>query len=104
VSERVDLLVRATAHLSNVTCASDDGLTMDAARAHGASAIVRSAHEQLGDELTMAATNEAVGRVGTTVRPAGSRDDVDLVTDRGAMPLRGEADEACALVPLLVAE
>ncbi|HYD09624.1 MAG TPA: adenylyltransferase/cytidyltransferase family protein, partial [Acidimicrobiales bacterium] len=67
IDERVRLLDAATAHLDNVRCASHAGLAVDAARAHGATTLVRAAHKEQRNELTMAAHNERIAGIPTTI-------------------------------------
>ena len=57
IDERVRFLTRATAHLSTVRARHFEGLTIDLARAEGAHVLVRAAHKETADELSMAAMN-----------------------------------------------
>jgi pantetheine-phosphate adenylyltransferase len=66
VEERVRLLALATAHVPNVRCVAHAGLAVDAARSHGATTLVRSAHKEHRNELAMAAHNAAVAAIPTT--------------------------------------
>ena len=66
VAERVRLLELATAPMGNVRCTSHDGLAVDAARVHGCSTLVRSAHKELRGEVSMAAHNERIAGLPTT--------------------------------------
>jgi pantetheine-phosphate adenylyltransferase len=70
VDERARLVAEATAHLDNVRTITHHGLTVDAARLVGASVLVRSAHKDRSDELTMAAMNERVSGVLSVFVPA----------------------------------
>jgi pantetheine-phosphate adenylyltransferase len=61
VDERVRLLELATSSIENVRCIAHHGLAVDAARASGATTLVRSGHKQQQDEVSMAAHNERIG-------------------------------------------
>jgi pantetheine-phosphate adenylyltransferase len=99
VAERVALLREATADLANVTCTTWSGLTVDAATQHSASIIVRSAHKELDNELTMAATNAALGGIGTGfVRGDPATGWISSSVVR-RMVADGFVEDACALVP-----
>jgi pantetheine-phosphate adenylyltransferase len=103
VPDRVALLEQSTAHLGIVTCTSHHGLTVDAARIHGASVIVRSAHKEQANELVMAATNRIVGGIDTWFVPGDpSTGWISSSLVRSLLD-RGEVDQACDLVPAPVA-
>jgi pantetheine-phosphate adenylyltransferase len=70
IEERVGLITEATSHLVGVRVVAHHGLTVDVAAAVGASVLVRSAHKDHSDELTMAATNERMTGVLTAFIPA----------------------------------
>jgi pantetheine-phosphate adenylyltransferase len=70
VSERVRLLTDATAHLPTVRTRHFEGLTVDLARDEGAHVLVRSAHKETADELSMAAMNLITADIPTTLVPA----------------------------------
>ena len=104
VPTRVDLLERSITRLANVRCVSHRGLAADAVRAAGASIIVRSVHKERDDELVMAATNRAVGGIGTGfVRPPMASSWISSSTVRTLLA-EGHIDDACAMVPAPVAE
>jgi pantetheine-phosphate adenylyltransferase len=63
--ERLALVIEATSHLPTVRCAHFYGLTVDLARQEGATVLVRSAHKELHDEISMAAMNRAFGGIQT---------------------------------------
>lgn len=65
VTMRVELLTASTAHLPDLRVVAHDGLTVDAARAAGASVLVRSAHKEAGNERSMAHTNHRVAGLRT---------------------------------------
>lgn len=69
-SERVRLLTEATAHLPTVKTRRFEGLTVDLARDERASVLVRSAHKETADELSMAAINLITADIPTTFVPA----------------------------------
>ena len=66
MDERVRLVDAATAYLANVRSVAHAGLTVDIAAAVGATVLVRSAHKDRADELTMAATNERISGILTS--------------------------------------
>ena len=70
VDERLRLLSEASAHLPNVRTRRFEGLTVDLAREEGANVLVRSAHKETADELSMAAMNLITGDIPTTFVPA----------------------------------
>jgi pantetheine-phosphate adenylyltransferase len=99
IRTRVDLIERSTAALPNVRCTSHHGLAVDAARAAGASVIVRSLHKERDNELVMAATNRAVGAIGTGfLRPDPRSSWISSTTVRNLLR-DGRVEEACAIVP-----
>lgn len=103
VADRVMLLSSATASLPGVRCVAHHGLTVDAARLHGADVIVRAAHKERANELVMAATNRAASTVPTLfVRGDHETEWISSTVVRGLLD-RGEVDEACTLVPAPVA-
>lgn len=103
VEERVALLASAAADLPNVSCASWPGLTVDAAASHGATVIVRAAHKDYLDEITMAATNRAISGVGTGFLRADPATSWISSTAVRLLVDRGDIDRACELVPEAVA-
>ena len=70
IDERVRFLTRATAHLPTVRARYFEGLTVDLARAEGAHVLVRAAHKDTADELSMAAMNLIIAEIPTIVVPA----------------------------------
>jgi pantetheine-phosphate adenylyltransferase len=70
IDERVRFLTRATAHLPTVRARHFEGLTVDLARAEGAHVLVRAAHKDTADELSMAAMNLITAEIPTIVVPA----------------------------------
>ena len=104
VAERVRLLEAATAGLDNVTCTAHHGLAVDAAREHGASTLVRSAHKEHRTELEMAAHNERLTGIPTTFISG----DPDLTWVSSTVVRRlladGDADRLRAVVPSAVAD
>ena len=73
VDERVRLLTEATVHLPTVRTRHFKGLTVDLAREEGANVLVRSAHKETADELSMAAMNLITADIPTTIVPADPR-------------------------------
>lgn len=104
VDTRVELLRRSTEDLPNVSCHAHAGLTVDAARRHGATVIVRSLHKELDNELTMAATNQAIAGVATGFVRADESTQWISSTIVRALLAQGRLDDACALVPDAVAD
>ena len=70
VSERIRLLTEATAYLPTVRARHFEGLTVGLAREEGADVLVRSAHKETADELSMAAMNLITADIPTTFVPA----------------------------------
>ena len=103
VATRIELIERSTEELANVRCIAHGGLAVDAARAAGASVIVRPLHKERDNELVMAATNVAVGAISTgfiRAEPASSWISSTIV--RGLVG-SGHVEDACAMVPAPVA-
>jgi pantetheine-phosphate adenylyltransferase len=102
--QRVALLIEAVACIDNVTVRRFDGLTVDLARATGATVLVRSFHKELGDEITMAALNGAMAGLPTVFTPADpGRRSISSSLVRELVD-RGRLDEAIQLVPDCVAD
>ena len=102
IDERVALMAQATSHLPGVRAVAHHGLTVDIAAAVGASVLVRSAHKDHSDELTMAATNERIAGIATVFVPADPATAwiSSTVVRRAADD--GRLDEARSLVPACV--
>lgn len=71
--ERLRLGIEATAHLPTVRWVQFHGLTVDLARRERAAVLVRAAHKEQGDELSMAAMNFAHADIPTVLVPAAAR-------------------------------
>ena len=63
--ERLRLVVEATSDLATVRAVRFYGLTVDLARREGVTLLLRSAHKERADELSMAATNQLVAGIPT---------------------------------------
>lgn len=66
---RLRLIAAATSHLPSVRSVRFHGLTVQLAREEGATVLVRSAHKERGDEVSMAAMNLMVGGIHTLFVP-----------------------------------
>lgn len=69
--ERVRLVDESTAHLPMVRSVRYHGLVVDLAREVGATVLVRSAHKERTNEVSMAAMNRNLTGVATVFVPAG---------------------------------
>jgi pantetheine-phosphate adenylyltransferase len=104
VDERVRLVLAVTDALPNVDCIAHHGLAIDAARLHGATTLVRSAHKEQRNELTMAAMNATAGGVPTafvTGDPALGWISSSVVR---ASLAHGDVERVRAMVPGVVAD
>ena len=70
VDERIRFVTEATSHLPTVRTRHFDGLTVDFARNEGANVLVRAAHKETADELSMAAMNLITADIPTIFVPA----------------------------------
>jgi pantetheine-phosphate adenylyltransferase len=68
--QRVRLVEDATRHFGNVSVSHFYGLTVELARAVGASVLVRVAHKERHTEVSMAATNLTLAGISTVLVPA----------------------------------
>lgn len=100
--ERVELMEKATRHLANVRSLHFHGLTVDLARRVDATVLVRSAHKERHNELSMAAMNFRVARIPTLFIAA----DPETRTVSSSAVRRlldaGEVESAQKLVPASV--
>jgi pantetheine-phosphate adenylyltransferase len=63
--ERLQLLAETTRHLPSVRALTFHGLTVELARLEGVTALVRAAHKDTRDELSMSVMNQALGAIST---------------------------------------
>jgi pantetheine-phosphate adenylyltransferase len=71
--ERLRFLIGATTHLPTVRSVHFYGLTAALARSEGATVLVRAAHKERRDELSMAAMNRLMAEIPTVLVPADAR-------------------------------
>jgi pantetheine-phosphate adenylyltransferase len=100
--ERLRLVVEATSHLETVRAVHFFGLTVDLARREGVTVLVRAAHKERRNELSMAATNRLLAGIPTVFVSA----DPGTGTISSALVRQlveaGQLDAAQALVPASV--
>jgi pantetheine-phosphate adenylyltransferase len=100
---RVQLVDDATAHLPSVRSVHFYGLTVDLARREGATVLVRAAHKEQGNELSMAATNRLMADIPTVFVHADPRTRAISSSLVRQLVDSGELTAAQRLVPACVA-
>ena len=103
VEQRLELLAATVGRHERVRCVAFDGLAVDAAKAFGCDAVIRTGHKDVDDEWSMLAMNQLVGGTRTIFfSPDPALASLSSSRIRGLMD-RGASDEAAALVPATVA-
>lgn len=96
---RVRLVNDTTAHLPNVSCLHFSGLTVEAARSVGASALLRVTHKEHGDELSMAAMNLMLAGIPTVMLPPNAETTAISSSVVRKLVMDGQVAAASRLVP-----
>jgi pantetheine-phosphate adenylyltransferase len=101
-AERVRLIEGAVAHLEGVRVVQFHGLTTDLARREGATVLVRAAHKEMAFERSMAATNELLAGIPTTLVPGDPTTVAISATVVRTLVANGHLGPAQDLVPAVV--
>ena len=104
VDERADLIRSAARSLSNVTCVTHHGLTVNAVYRTGSDVIIRTGHKDKDNEWAMLAMNELMAGTRTCFVPPDP--EVALLSSSLVRSLArlGRLTDAIPLVPTPVAE
>ena len=100
--ERLRFLTGATTHLPTVRSVHFYGLTVALARSEGATVLVRAAHKERGNELSMAAMNRLLAEIPTVFVPSDARSRTISSSLIRQLVGAGEVRAAQQLVPACV--
>ena len=98
-STRLRLITDATSHLPSVRSVQFFGLTVDLARREGAGVLIRSAHKERGNEVSMVAMNRTVAEIPTVFVPVDVRFRGISSSLVRSLLAEGHLSDAKALVP-----
>ena len=104
LDERVELIRSAARSISNVTCVTHHGLTVDAVQQTGSDVVIRTGHKDKDDEWAMLAMNALTAGTRTCFVPPDP--EVALLSSSLVRSLTklGRLADATRLVPTPVAE